>query len=121
VSDYLEPCIRCERQIDLVADNVDDWEAFDDGLVCASCLTLEERCAIENDGVDTASCRCVRSNRHPSRMPMWASSMRWTGFGQNVKPVWTERRFARRPGASSPQPLSILWRNHPGLPSKDAL
>ena len=111
MSDYREPCIRCDRQIDLIADDLDDWEAFDDGLVCSTCLTLEERCAIENDGVDTASCRCVRSNRHPSRMPMWASSMPWAASGQNVNPVWTGRRFARRPRASSANALSVLWRS----------
>lgn len=111
MSDYCEPCVRCDRQIDLIADDLDEWQAFDDGLVCSTCLTLEERCAIENDGVATPSCRCVRSNRHPSRMPMWASSIPWAGAGQNVKPVWTERRLARRPRASSAKPLSILWRS----------
>jgi len=92
MSDYLEPCIRCNRRIDLIADDVNGWEAFDDGLVCSGCLTLEERWSIDADALDMASVSCVRSSRHPSRMSMWASSMPGTGSCRTVKSMRTRRR-----------------------------
>jgi hypothetical protein len=115
MSDDREPCIRCRRQIELLADGLYDWQPVDDGLVCAACLTFEERWAVDQAGFDTASCRCPRCDEAHSPMPIPLFSMPTAVGRRAVKPVWTGRRFTRGPRPSSTRPLSILSPSLGGL------
>ena len=49
-----ESCIRCGRNVSLRDPAFLQWEAFDDGMCCPQCVTVEELAAIQEDVMATA-------------------------------------------------------------------